>query len=693
MASESQPELVGILSIIDRATAPLRQIAQQLHMVGHAAHEAGEETEHLHHEEMWEGLHENVELLGEHFGELRASIGETNESMAELLPMLGAFGEAAAVVGLVEMVHKVADTRSQLIATAAAIGITAEQLETFNYIATMANVPIDTMHAALGKLQNTVGGALTGKGKLAIAMFQHMHVALRDSHGAARSLGDIVPEVSEALNNTRSPAMAVFAATTLFGKAGREMLPMLRQSKEALHELGEQAERINFHFKEEDDSNLVKFRQSWEQLSGAVEGFESEVGSALAPVFGKILDGLREWVLVNRHWLAGQITYDVGKLVGYGRELIDALKKIDWRGAARGAQEWGHALGGVHTALVAMVILLGSPLLIGFVSLMHAVEHLGRGLVAIGRIALAVAGALGGPLVAAVSDIATGLMATLGVFETIGLVFASNPLGVVLLAIALLVVAGYELWQHWSAVKGFFVRMWADLVAMWQHNTGYLRSITEILLLPAEEIKLHWTPIKAFFADLWTGIADAFRSGWAYVSGIVDDLKKAVSWFGSSWVGRGLGAAGAFLAHGAVAQVSDTVQSAQAVASIVRQNVAPAAAGLDAIYGYVPPPGGSSAARPVMVPVPAGLAGVEAPASLPLGPSMAGTPIPSPYGAERAGSALPAPAAASVGKSEITVRFENLPPGTAVTTRTDGLVEAPKVELGQNYPAGRDIGR
>ena len=76
-----------------------------------------------------------------------------------------------------------------------------------------------------------------------------------------------------------------------------------------------------------------------------------------------------------------------------------------------------------------------------------------------------------------------------------------------LVAIGALGLAGYELWKHWSAVTGFFSGMWDGLKRAWQNNTGYLRTLTELLFPIPTAIIGHWKPISAFFGSMWDGMA------------------------------------------------------------------------------------------------------------------------------------------------------------------------------------------
>ena len=90
--------------------------------------------------------------------------------------------------------------------------------------------------------------------------------------------------------------------------------------------------------------------------------------------------------------------------------------------------------------------------------------------------ALRGAAALGGFLEWIVSgpaliyDFIIALRAGYGVFEALGILFASNPLGAVIAAVSVLVVLSYELYQHWR-----------DLIDLWQKLPSVSETVKHTL--------------------------------------------------------------------------------------------------------------------------------------------------------------------------------------------------------------------
>ncbi len=88
---------------------------------------------------------------------------------------------------------------------------------------------------------------------------------------------------------------------------------------------------------------------------------------------------------------------------------------------------------------------------------------------------------------------------------------ASNPIGWVVIAAAALAAAGYEVYEHWSAVKNFFSGF-GTWLGGWASTIGkaVLIGLTGPFGLIATEIYSHWDSIKAACEKIGGGILDFF---------------------------------------------------------------------------------------------------------------------------------------------------------------------------------------
>jgi hypothetical protein len=274
------------------------------------------------HERSWVGVRE-------HFGELGASVGEAGASLGEMLPMLGAFAAFGSAEGLIEMIHHTVEEQAALAAMSTQLGTTVDQLEAFHYAAKMADVPVDTMDRSLAKLGVTMEQAASGKNKLAAEMFHKMGITIEDAHHHMLPLAAILPQVAQALKNTADPQMRLYIATTLFGRAGKDLLPLLVQGRDGMRDLTDQAQRLGPALTDLDRDHLQQFNDSWKQAEYVSQSFMTRLSADLAPVMTPLLDKFTAWLALNKDWIGLKVADSV-------KELSDDFQTIPWAAITSG---------------------------------------------------------------------------------------------------------------------------------------------------------------------------------------------------------------------------------------------------------------------------------------------------------------------------------------------------------------------
>lgn len=165
------------------------------------------------------------------------------------------------------------------------------------------------------------------------------------------------------------------------------------------------------------------------------------------------------------------------------------------------------------------------------------VAILGPVLVIIGTLITAI-----GAIMTALAGLSTFLFGTAtaaGALE-IALGIIMGPIGLVILGIAALGFAAYELWKHWDAVSGFLVAMWTNIKNVAKVAIDFLIGLVILYLnttLPgwqeglkaiAEVWKAAWSGIRDFFTTIATAIASA-------VGGVLDSINSKIAAVVSSW--------------------------------------------------------------------------------------------------------------------------------------------------------------
>lgn len=438
-----------VIAAVDKFSAPLEAMEKRVHHMTAPLRELNERIEHLAKVAGVAEIAEGFKNVGEH-------IAHAGEMLGEFLGPLAALGAVGSLAGLVEAAIKVSETGERIHDAAIKIGIDAESLQKLDFAGKLNSVAPEALEKGLTKLNRVLGDSAAGKNKNAAAMFQRLGIHIRDAKGHVRDAADVLPQLSDALQKNINPAVRTRIAVTALSRAGAEMLPMLVQGGEKLREWGEEAEKAGI-LTNEQVNQAKEFADKNQILHASIDGLVNAIGARLLPVLQPLIERATEWIQANRDLISTKIEAMVER-------LSEALSKIDFEKIIEGIKETVEHVGG----WIARNITLKEGLLI-------------------------VAGVLTGPLILAIAAIGTAIV-------NLGLAISATPIGLILEGIALLVLGGYELYDHWSAVKEFFVHLWDD--------NPMLRML--VMLTPLGQIVAagsylvdHWHAIRDYFSHLW----------------------------------------------------------------------------------------------------------------------------------------------------------------------------------------------
>lgn len=102
----------------------------------------------------------------------------------------------------------------------------------------------------------------------------------------------------------------------------------------------------------------------------------------------------------------------------------------------------------------------------------------------------------------------------------------ANPITWVVVALAALGAAAYQVYKNWEPLKEFFTELWTNprdaimLFVAWVDDVFGVWS-------PLTYIIANWDPIKTYFTKLWDNIVSVFSNAWAKMKPIVDAASTA----------------------------------------------------------------------------------------------------------------------------------------------------------------------
>ncbi len=429
----------AIVTILDRTSEPLRKINAGISALGKPLREIGASFADLARESGMTRLAGAVHGVG-------SALGRVAHQAMALLGPLAALGGALSIAGLWEMARSAGAFGAAIYRSSQMTGVAAGELARLHYATTLAGGETEAFDKGIGRLNRTIGDALIGKNQAAAVMFNTLKISLRDANGHARAGAEVFYDLAEAVKRNENPIVrAQIAALAFGGKLGEGLIPVLAKGRDELERTGDEFDRLHGKMTDEGAAAAEAFTEEWRKLGVAIDGVRDAIGEALMPALRELLEGVREWLVVNREWLKEQVTEAI-KAIG------KAVREIDWRGIAAAAWLFSRALGGIFNTL---------------------------GPVGSGLVLLAVTLA---PLIASV-------FALIGALGTLGVVLLATPIGWILLAIAALVAAAAAIVIYWEPIAGFFKDIWAAIVAEFRSALAYIQPIVDAILAAVDRVR------------------------------------------------------------------------------------------------------------------------------------------------------------------------------------------------------------
>lgn len=287
------------------------------------------------------------------------------EGIAKGVAALGtvALGVTAAAGAFINSVAKEA---AELDALSQKTGISTDALQEWQYAARKSGVDAKAVTNDLVNLQKTMASPIPGQFNSNLMM---LGVSVRDASGKFKTTDKVLEDLAG-----RFKTMSQARATQWASKLGisDSTLTLLRQGKDGIEALRKEAQALGGIIPNDAIKTATRFKQSLAELQFAVRGITHQVALATLPVLTRVVDIFKDWISINREWIAlglGAIAdgimmaferlWNILKDIGSGfSPIIDAIKEFI---PEMEAAEWVAHL--VTGALVGLAVVL-SPLLI-----------------------------------------------------------------------------------------------------------------------------------------------------------------------------------------------------------------------------------------------------------------------------------------------------------------------------------------
>jgi phage-related protein len=406
------------------------------------------------------------------------------------VPILGA------AAGLTGLAVKGAETADEILTLSAKTGIATDTLQEMQYASELVDVDLETMTGSMFKLTKNMDNARKGT-KDQVEAFSALGIEITNADGSLRDSKEVWYEALDALGGMSNETERNALAQRIFGRSFAELNPLIDAGTDALQGFMDEAEGMGAVLSEEELANLGEFDDTIQRLKASFAGAGAKIGAAFLPVIQTLLPIIEENIL--------PMLKDFTKWVGEMSQKFADLSP--------GTQKFILTLLGIAIAA-------------------------GPALIAFGKVATGLS-----EMIKLVPKIVGGIQTVSKVFSAVGKVMMTNP---ILLIVAAIALAAILIITHWEEVSGFFIALWDKLKEIFQ---GAWDFISGLLNTAWEVINTIWGGIKDFITGIWEGIKKVGETIWNAITDFLmstwEGYKKtftaiwdAIKWFAETvWNG------------------------------------------------------------------------------------------------------------------------------------------------------------
>jgi hypothetical protein len=214
-------------------------------------------------------------------------------------------GAGASILGpLLLITRGFAAAGDEIDKMSARTGVSAEAISGLAFAAEQGGASAQDLEKGFFGLSRSFFDMQEGS-KTAVDSFAAIGISLADLEGLNPE--EQMNKIADGLANVEDASVRGAVAQRIFGRAGRQLLPMMAQGAEGLRKMREEAESLGRVMSKEDAAAAAELTDAMNRMKSSLTGVKNQIGAALAPVLSEMIDtliaastGVREFIAENR---------------------------------------------------------------------------------------------------------------------------------------------------------------------------------------------------------------------------------------------------------------------------------------------------------------------------------------------------------------------------------------------------------
>lgn len=206
--------------------------------------------------------------------------------------------------------------------TSQSIGIATDELQKLQYAAQLSDVSAEELSAGLGHLALNMKHAKEGS-KEAAAAFKG--IDYKNADGSLKTLDESLAAVAEKFASMPDGPEKTAKSMQIFGRAGKQLIPLLNEGASGLEELKKEAEELGLVMDEKAVKASEKLNDDLERLHMVGKGVWRQAIAPLLPMISTLVKRFLEWRKANAAVLSQKLQSVIGGIAKAFEYLGDTI--------------------------------------------------------------------------------------------------------------------------------------------------------------------------------------------------------------------------------------------------------------------------------------------------------------------------------------------------------------------------------
>lgn len=209
-------------------------------------------------------------------------LGSFGAGIGKLAAGIGlAVAAAAAALG-VSIKHAV-DEADKLGKMAQKVGVPVDELSKLKHAADLSGVGIDALGTSLGKLSKAMVEAAAKPTSDAALAFRALGISVTNADGTLKSSSQVLTDVAGKFEGLKDGAGKTAVSMALFGKTGKDLIPLLNAGAGGLQEMKDEAEKLGIVIDTKTAKSAEEFNDNLTRLGKVKDGIILKITAGMLP--------------------------------------------------------------------------------------------------------------------------------------------------------------------------------------------------------------------------------------------------------------------------------------------------------------------------------------------------------------------------------------------------------------------------